>query len=174
MVEKTVKGSVINGYLQFIEKTWGTYGLNQCKDGLKIDDMNIIGGHNYSNDMLLAIIQWISKEKGMEYVRKAGNFTVKNLGILAYIVRFTKTETMLMKAKDAYNESYSQGQVEMKLGDHRATAIMKDVSEVPENCQGWIGALEALLELTHAHGTVVKTKCQLKGDSHCEYEITWK
>ena len=67
-----------------------------------------------------------------------------------------------------------KSKVEMKIEDNKAIATMQDVSEITENCEGWIGALEALLELTHSDGRVLKTRCQLKGDSHCEYEITWK
>ena len=174
MDEKKVRGSVINGYLLFIEKTWGKEGIANCKRDLKLEDTKIKDGIQYSNDLLLTVIKWISDEKGISNVRKAGNFTVKNLGMLAYVVRFAKMETMMMKAKDAYLESYDQGKVEMEIGDHKAIATMKDVSEIPENCEGWIGAMEALLELTHSKGQVIKTKCQLKGDPHCEYEVTWE
>ncbi|MCK5310053.1 MAG: TIGR02265 family protein [Thermoplasmata archaeon] len=174
MDERTIKGSVISGYLHYVEKTWGKEGVTQCKQHLNINEIKFKDGHQYPNEMLLNIVRWISKEKGMDYVRKAGNHTVKNLGMLAYVVRFAKMETMVTKAKEAYEESYSYGEVEMEIGDHKAIATMRDVSYIHENCQGWIGALEALLELTHSKGNVLKTKCQLKGDSHCEYEITWK
>ena len=174
MSVKKVRGSVINGYLRYVEKTWGKEGTESCLKGLNIDDIKFKDGMEYPNDILMGIIKWISDYKGMEYVRKAGNHAVKNLGLLAYVVRFTKMETMVNKAKEAYHENYSHGDVDIQIGDHKAIATMKDVSEIPENCQGWIGAMEALLELTHTRGKVVKTKCQLEGDSHCEYEITWE
>ncbi len=174
MTEEKVRGSVINGYLQFIEKTWGKEGISNCKNDLNIADLRFKDGMFYPNEILLEVIKWISNNKGMNYVRKAGNHAVKNLGLLAYVVRFTKMETMVNKAKDAYLENYNHGTVEMKIGDNKATAIMKDVSKIPENCEGWIGAMEALLELTKSEGRVIKTKCQLKGDTHCEYEVTWE
>ena len=174
MSTRKVRGSVINGYLRYVEKTWGKEGIGNCKKALKIEDMKFKDGMEYPNDILLEVIKWISDNKGMEYVKKAGNHAVKNLGMLAYVVRFTKMETMVNKAKEAYRENYSHGEVDMKIGDHKAVAIMKDVSEIPENCQGWIGAMEALLELTHSKGRVIKTKCQLEGDPHCEYEVTWE
>jgi predicted hydrocarbon binding protein len=139
----------------------------------KLKDVNIKDGAKYPNAMLMEVITWISRTYGMEYVRKAGRHTVKNLGLLAYVVRFASIETMLGKAKDAYNEAYFFGDVEMNISVNRAVATMKDVSELPENCEGWIGALEALLEITRTKGTVKKTKCQLKGDECCEYEIDW-
>jgi hypothetical protein len=173
MGERKVKGSVINGYLKFVEKSWGKDGAERCRRETNLAGIGVKDGISYPNGMLLAVIRWISGNYGMSQVRKAGNHAVKNLGLLAYIVRFSSIESMLRKAKDAYLEAYSFGEVEMIFKPHRATAVMKDVSEVPENCEGWIGAMEALLELTHTKGKVTKTMCQLKGDPRCEYEITW-
>ena len=173
MIERKIRGSVINGYLKFVEKTWGKDGLENCRRDVKLDGIHLKDGAYFPNAMLLEIIKWISKNHGMEYVRKAGKHTVKNLGLLSYIVRFTSIETMLGKAKDAYMEAYRFGDVDINISGNRAVATMKDVSEIPENCEGWIGALEALLEITRTKGRVVKAKCQLNGDEHCEYEITW-
>jgi hypothetical protein len=174
MDERKLRGSVINGYLKFVEKSWGKEGLAQCLASAELTGLTIKDGVLYPFSMNKAVISWISKSHGMGYVRKAGRHTAKNLGLLAYIVRFTSIETMLGKAKDAYYEAYGFGKVDMVISGKRAVAIMKDVSEIPEDCEGWMGALEALLELTNTKGRVTKTKCQLKGDPHCEYEIVWE
>jgi len=173
MAERKVRGSVINGYLKFVEKNWGKDGAERCRKETNLTDIEVKDGLFYNNAMLIALIKWISGNYGMAQMRRAGNHAVKNLGLLAYVVRFSSTEGMLKKAKDAYRETYDFGEVEMVFKPHHAIAYMKDVSEIPENCEGWIGALEALLELTHTKGKVTKTKCQLKGDARCEYEITW-
>jgi uncharacterized protein (TIGR02265 family) len=173
MVDRKVKGSVINGYLKFVEKNWGKDGAERCRKETNLAGIDVKDGISYPNTMLLAVIKWISSNHGPAHVRRAGNHAVKNLGMLAYIVRFSSIESMLKKAKDAYREAYSFGDVQMVFKPHLATAVMKDVSEIPENCEGWIGALEALLELTHTKGKVTKTQCQLKGAERCEYEITW-
>jgi predicted hydrocarbon binding protein len=174
MSAKQVRGSVINGYLKFVEKTWGKDGLEKCLVDTKLKGIGIKDGAKMPNAMLMEVIGWISRNHGMDYVRKAGRHTVKNLGLMAYIVRFASIETMLGKAKDAYDETYFFGEVNMNISGKHAVASMKDVSEIPENCEGWIGALEALLEITRTRGTVKKTKCQLKGDVRCEYEIVWE
>ncbi|MFH0815498.1 MAG: hypothetical protein V1934_01595 [Methanobacteriota archaeon] len=173
MVERKVRGSVINGYMKFIEKNWGKDGAERCRKETNLADIEIKDGIHYPNAMLLAVIKWISKNYGIAHMRRAGNHAVKNLGLLAYIVRFSSIEHMLKKSNDAYREAYGFGEVDLIFKPHHATARMKDVSEIPENCEGWIGALEALLELTHTKGKVIKTKCQLKGDERCEYEIEW-
>lgn len=173
MAERKLKGSVINGYMKFVEKNWGKDGVERCRKETNLAGIEFKDGLLYQNAILQAVIRWISANYGMGYVRKAGNHTVKNLGLLAYIVRFSSVESMLKKAKDAYQEAYGFGEVAMVFKPHHAVACMKDVSEMPENCEGWIGALEALLELTHTKGKVTKVKCQLKGDERCEYEVTW-
>jgi predicted hydrocarbon binding protein len=174
MSKREVRGSVINGYLKFVEKTWGKDGIEKCLVDTELKGLHIKDGVLYSYSMVQGVINWISKNYGMQYVRKAGNHTVKNLGFLAYLVRFASIETMLGKAKDAYHETYAFGEVEMKISANSAIATMKDVSETPENCEGWMGAIEAMLELTRTKGTVTKTKCQLKGDDKCEYKIVWE
>jgi hypothetical protein len=174
MEERKIRGSVINGYLKYVEKTWGKSGLEKCLADVKIAGMEFKDGGLYPYQIDQEIVIWISKNYGMDSVRKAGKHTVKNLGLLAYLVRFASIETMLQKAKNAYQETYSFGRVDMRTDGKRAVATMKDVSDIPENCQGWIGALEGLLELTRTKGTVSHTKCQLRGDPHCEYEITWE
>jgi predicted hydrocarbon binding protein len=174
MVERKVRGSVINGYLRYVEKNWGKEGVARCRAETKLTGIDIKDGLQYPNAILLAVIKWLSVNYGMAHIRKAGNHAVKNLGLLSYIVRFSSIEAMLRRAKNAYHEAYGFGEVGMQISKNSAIATMKDVSEIPENCEGWIGALEALLEITGTKGAVVKTKCQLKGDPSCQYEIKWQ
>lgn len=174
MTERLIRGSVINGYLKYVEKTWGKDGYEECSKKAQVSDIKISDGQQYNHDMLLAIIQWISDNHGMDRVKQAGKHTVQNLGLLAYIVRFANMDTMLKKAKSLYAEAYSFGEVDMTPTERGAEVYLKDVSQIPEDCIGWEGAFEGMLELTHSKGRVLKTKCQLKGDPHCEYEITWK
>ncbi|MBA3045325.1 MAG: hypothetical protein KKH41_08390 [Candidatus Thermoplasmatota archaeon] len=174
MNDRQIRGSVINGYLKYVEKTWGKDGYEDCCQKTRINDIKIRDGQQYNHDMLLAIIHWISDTHGAARVRQAGKHTVQNLGLLAYIVRFANMDTMLNKAKNLYADAYSFGEVNTTPTERGAEVTMKDVSQIPEDCIGWEGAFEGMLELTHSKGRVLKTKCQLKGDSHCEYDITWK
>jgi predicted hydrocarbon binding protein len=175
MGERKVRGSVINGYMKYVVRTWGKAGLDECLASAKLSDIPIKDGVLYPYVMEQGVITWISGKHGMDHVRKAGNFTVKNLGMLSYLVRFASIETMLEKSVNSYYEAYAFGHVEMHIEGKKGVAKMRDVSDIPENCQGWLGAFEGLLELKHAKkGRVIKTKCQLKGDTQCEYEITWE
>ena len=109
MAEKRIRGSVINGYLKFVEKTWGKDGLDECKRVINIADIKIDDGAHYSNGMMLALLRWISETHGISRIRQAGNFTVKNLGLLSYLVRFTSMDKMIQKATDRFKEVYGFG-----------------------------------------------------------------
>ncbi len=173
MSERKIRGNVINRYLGFIKKTWGKDGEEQARKESGIVDINISDSNFYSNEIMVRILQWISANHGMERVKQAGKYTTKNLGLFAYMVRFVSMDTMLHKAEERFKELYKFGKIDIEISENKAIAKMKDVSEVEENCQGWIGVLEAMLELTKTKGTVTQTKCQVSGDDHCEYIVEW-
>ena len=174
MGEREIRGSVINGYLKYVEKTWGKAGLETCKKTIKVADIKIKDGEMYTNKIILELLKWISANYGIEKVKQAGNYTIKNLGLLSYLVRFSSMDSMLSRATDRFREAYRFGTVGYEMTDHGARVWMRDVSEIPEDCVGWIGGLQGLMDLTKTKGQVVKTKCRLKGDKHCEYMLNWK
>jgi hypothetical protein len=174
VAEKAVRGSVINGYLKYVEKTWGKDGLEDCKKAINIKGMKIKEAPYYSNEIMLSLLKWISGNHGIGRVRQAGNFTVKNLGLLSYLVRFASMEKMISKATDRFREVYAFGDITVEQTDKGALVQMRGVCEIPESCEGWQGAFEAMLELTKSKGRVVKTKCETMGEGLCEYSIEWK
>jgi hypothetical protein len=111
--ERQLRGDVINGYLKFVGKSWGSDGLVSCKEAAGIRDKNIVAKEFYDNTIMVNILKWISKTHGMDKVQQAGNYTLKNLGILAYLVRFMDMKSMLAKAEERYNQAYSFGSVEV-------------------------------------------------------------
>lgn len=169
-----IRGRVINGYLDFIKKTWGQEGHDLCRKDIGIGDSRIKDGDFYPNDTMLSIILWIKDNHGRERVKQAARHTVKNLGIFAYLVRFTSMETMLNKAVERYKEMYRFGRVDIEFIEWGAIVKMRDVADIKENCLGWEGAFEAMLELTKSEGSVKEVKCQIDGDDHCEFEIGWE
>ena len=174
MSERKIRGRVINGYLDFVKRTWGQDGYEECRKAVGIGDAaKIEDGEFYPNNAMLTIIKWIAENHGKERVKQAGKHTVKNLGLFAYLVRFMTMETMLNKAVERYREMYQFGSVDIKMKENGATAIMRDVTDIKENCIGWTGAFEAMLELTKTKGSVREVKCQNEGDDHCEFEIIW-
>ncbi len=174
MAKREIRGHIINRYLAFIRNTWGKDGEELAikesgLDGIKIDDSRF-----YDNEIMERVLKWISKNHGMDRVRQAGKFTVKNLGLFAYMVRFMNMKAMLSRAEDRFRELYRFGELDIEVHDNKAITRMRDVSGIEENCQGWIGVLEAMLELTKTRGTVTHTECQMKGAERCVYVVEWQ
>jgi len=83
-------------------------------------------------------------------------------------------KSMLAKAEDRYKQAYNFGSVEVYLEPSGARAKLIDFSESKENCIGWTGALEAMLEMTNTKGTVEEVDCRCEGGECCEFIITWE
>ena len=164
MGEKRVRGSVLIGYLKFIEKTCGEVNFD-------IDQLRETSWYDLSYSS--AILEWIGAKKGPEFVEKCGSATVKDLGMLSYIVAFSSVKSLLSKAPTHYPDAFSYGKMEVDLEDKRATVRMTDVAEHQYSCLTWLGAFKGIMDKTKTVGTVVETQCQRKGAPHCEYRLEW-
>ena len=176
MSEQRLKGGVILGYFNFIKLQWGQEGVDECINDLGLNLDTIKEESFYPLEMDEDILRWISQNKGMEFVRKAGNHTVKNLGNLAYLVRYVNIKHLLKKAKDNYMDTFDYGEVSILSDDFgkRAVVIMKDSNRIEESCLAWEGAFEGMLEVTRTKGTVRQSKRQIDGDLYDEYILDWK
>jgi hypothetical protein len=99
MSERKLKGDVMLGYFDFIRHQWGEDGLDDCIKATGIHPKMLKEEKFYPVVADERILKWISGTKGMDYLQKAGNHTVKNLGALAYLVRFVNIKYLLRKAK---------------------------------------------------------------------------
>lgn len=176
MSERRLKGGVIIGYLDFIKLQWGQGGVDECINAIDMDLSTLKPETFYSGDPDEKILKWISSNKGDEFVKKAGNYTVKNLGSLAYLVKFVNIKHLLKKAKENYEDTFEHGEISVLCDDYgkRAVVIMKNSNQIEESCIAWEGALEAMMEVTRTKGTVKMTKCQMKGDPYDEFILDWK
>ena len=175
-VQKKVRGSVIKGYLDFVRKVWGQQGFDRCLNALQIKD-DFYEGHFkeknfYPHQILNDIILWIHEEKGMDYVRRAGKHTAMDLGILKFIFQFVSFNHLITRGPKEIKHAYTYGEVKVNRTETGAEILFYDLSEIPENCAGWLGALQGLMEVTKTKGTVEKTACQLEGAPACKYVIT--
>ncbi len=175
MVERQHKGAVILGYLDYVRWQWGKECLEDCLESTRTEMAGIEPDRQYPIEDGQVILEWISRRKGMEYVRKAGNHTVKNLGSLAYMVRFVNIKHLLKRAKDNYESTFTYGSVSVmsdEFGKH-AMVIMKDANFYEESNEAWVGAFEGMLEITRTKGHVRQNKCQMMGDEYDEFLLDW-
>jgi hypothetical protein len=176
MSERLLKGGVLLGYYNFIRHQWGDDGVDACIQETGVDPRQLKEEALYPRGMNTAILQWISGTKGIDYIKKAGNHTIKNLGLLSYLVHFGSMNRFLQKAKANYQETFLYGEVSI-LNDgfaKRATVIMKDCNSIEEASNAWIGAFEGMMELTRSKGTVKQVKRQVDGADYDEFLLDWE
>lgn len=175
MGEAELRGSVILGYMKFIKTKWGAQGLKEMSQATGLDPKNYKEGGWYPSEDSSKILQWIHDIKGPEFVPIAGNYLIKNLGILAYVLRFMNPKTILAKAPGSYRDAFKYGKMKVDfIGEKKAEVKMKNVAIDQYACPAWHGAFEGMLELTKTKGTVEKVQCQLDGAPYCLYIIQWE
>jgi hypothetical protein len=173
MSDRKLKGGVLLGYFDFIKRQWGQDGLDDCLKAVKLDMHTLKSEAFYPQEMDQLVLKWISETKGMEYVKKTGNHTVKNLGSLAYLVKYVNIKHLLKRAKD--KETFNYGDVSILCDDFskRAVVIMKDSNLNEESCVAWEGAFEGMMEVTRTKGSVKRNKSQINGDQYDEFILDW-
>ena len=172
--EEKVKGSVIKGYMKAIKKIWGKNGLEEMEKETHIQLNDLKDGDYYPRAYISSVLQWISKNHGIENVRKLGKATIHNLGIYKYLVLWSSMERLVTRAVNIHGELYNYGIMKAWFEEDQIIVRMGDNNRIKEDCYGWWGAIEGLLDITHTKGNVTKTKCVFKGDKMCEYVIDLK
>jgi hypothetical protein len=173
MVERSVRGSVINAYFKFVEKKWGKQGLDACIADIGLSE-EVKDGLYYPDAYRENVLRWIERTYGRENIVEAGKFVVKNLGLLGWLVRYASLKVLAESFPKNYSEVYTFGQVRVDASlKERISMKLYDVNRVDISCDSWLGVCEGALEMTRTKGKVSKTRCQLKGDVYCEYIIDY-
>ncbi|MFO7992207.1 MAG: DUF2378 family protein [Thermoplasmata archaeon] len=173
MTEKKVRGSVLNGFIKYIERSWGEAGTKEFSDYAGYDPNKIDDKKWYDAELLGKVHTWLAEEKGKKYVRMAGRYTVQDLGILSYLVKFASVKTLLKKAPKSYRDAFNYGDSIITVEKNRAIAKMKDVVIDDYTCDAWRGVFEGVLEATNTQGKVEIFEDKTKGENDCYYEINW-
>ena len=71
--EEKVKGSVIKGYMKGTKKIWGKNGLEAMEKDTKLQLKDLKDGEYYPRIYISSVLQWITKNHGIENVRKIAN-----------------------------------------------------------------------------------------------------
>jgi hypothetical protein len=174
MGDKKLRGSVLNGYLKFIKKKWGNQAYLLCVENIGIGQDGFVEGDWYKYEYSEKLLIWLAKEKGKDQLEALGRFTIQNMGLLSYIVRFMDVKSIIKKSPKTYKDAFNFGRIEVyKLEDKKAVYRTHDVSQNEYSCIAWGGVCYGFLDATRTKGTVEKTKCIFKGDDYCEYVMEW-
>ncbi len=172
MSGKHVRGSVLRGYLKFIKRFWDDVDIEEILGEIDYDEISEIEWYDVS--ILERIHRYVADRKDIKYIKIMGNYIVKDLGVLSYLVRFSDIKFLLKKAPKSYAQAYDFGEVDVEWTDQGALIKMTDTSFDEYACRGWLGAFEGMLEITHTIGTVEEIECQREGSPQCIFEIKWK
>ena len=108
-------------------------------------------------------------------VREAGRFTVKNLGVIGWMLRFTDITAIAKRFTKSYHEVYKFGDVKVLYPKEDQIVIrFWDVLTYPEAYECWLGVLEGGMEITKTKGTVKVTKSTLDGAEYAEIVIDYE
>ncbi len=169
MDDRKVRGSIINSYLSFIERKWGTFGKEKCLKDLKING-KIKDGFYYPNTIKLDILNWIKDKKGEGYIVEAGKYLVKNLRTLSWLVRHETPIDIAKKIEKEYDEIYTFGELRIKGNSGNIKVILKKQKDDDLTCLAYKGILEGILEKTDNIGSVEIKSCL---DDLCEFEVNY-
>jgi hypothetical protein len=156
MDERKVKGAVANGYLKFIKRKWGVQGMKNAMEyaGMKQEPKD---GEWVSLKSTYALLEWIEKEHGKEYIVEAGKGMMKGMGgdfkfMFAVVIGF---ERVLDKVKKEISTLLFKGSgVEINKEGKSATIRLKGFKMGDVSCMAWKGALMGVMDVTKTKGTV--------------------
>lgn len=171
MSEKKAKGVVANGYMKFIKRKWGTEGLREAMKyaGIKKE---IKDGEWLSMTKTDKLLEWIGRNKGMEYVREAGRYTAKDMGIFRHMfASIMGIEKLLKRSQETYSTIFNFGKIEIEMEDKKARITFREARLTEYSCVAWEGALQGLMEVTRSHGTIKPVKPENPED--CAFEMQW-
>ena len=173
MEKKKVRGSIINGYIKYIKRTWGDKGVRDLEEKLDISIERIKDRKWYDHTIHSSVHGWIAENHGEDHLRRGGSFTVQNLGVLSYLIKFTSPKTMLKKAPKSYRDAFSYGNVKIDIEDDKAYIKLKDTAIDEYTCTGWLGVFEGILKATNTKGEVKVWDAKDKGEEDCYFIMKW-
>ena len=171
-MERKTRGSVLNGYLKYIEDKWGSMELKVARADMGIDHMDFSDGQYYQDAIVGNVLRWIRRNKGDDAVKGAGNFILHNLGILSWMVRFSDFQTLALKFPKNYSEVYAFGSCKVDISDPKVVKMtLKDVCYYEEACMVWEGICKEALVMTKTKGKVSHTSCERLGKTECVFLV---
>ena len=156
--KRLTRGSIINGFFGYIKNKWGKDGLKQCKMDIGLE-IEIKDSGYYQDEILAQTLKWLGRVKGMDYVREAGKYTILNLGMISWLMRFADIRTVAKRLPKNYDEVYKFGRVEVNTETPGIITVrFYDVITYEEAYHSWVGACQGSLEASKTKGTVSITK----------------
>ena len=170
---RLARGSVIKGYARYIKRKWGTDGVRQCQEDIGEVGFQVKDDAWYPEDVNQKILHWIADTHGIEYVEKAAEFTISEIGVIAYAARLAGIKKVLERGVEDYYRNFNYGDIDIQIEDNEAHISLTDATIDEIDCRSWIGAFNGILKITNKKGEVKKLECCHKDGEACKYIMTW-
>ncbi len=168
--EKRIRGRIILAYANYIRNKKGRLGLEAAEKDMGMKFSGILKDRWYPNSISDNLVSWISKNYGLQEVRKAGRHMVSEMGIIMASARDMGMEKVLESMNEA-RENSNFGSLDVRKEAWGMTVTVREFCTDEDNSEAWHGILEGCMKLTGTPGTVEKGALSKKGGGACTYRI---
>jgi hypothetical protein len=180
-----VKGTALKARLRFVEQRGGDEAWRRFSEALSpetrrlIDDRILASGW-YPFDAYVEMSEVIDRQLGkgdLELCHELGRFSCDtNLPTLYKLFfRMSDIPSLIRRATAAWRVNYDDGSMTvLEEGDHFVRLRMEVPRPHRAHCLSVRGWVVRAGELSGAKQVSVVERCRLKGDPHCELDITWR
>jgi hypothetical protein len=179
------KGAAFNSLVKAIRERFGEEGLQkvvrECGPEVKrLINRKVLDNEwvsDYPGDELQVKTDQIFGRGDGRIMKEIGyTMAMDNLrGIYKVFVKFTSLKSVLKRANVIWSKYFNKGWINvLDEGKNHYSFEIVDYDPLPSTCAGVEGWLNMFLEVYKKKGTVEHSKCKLRGDKKCIYELKWE
>ena len=154
MDTRKLKGSVPNGYLNYVKRKWGVTGM---EDAMKFADISTRpkDGDWFPMEKSERILEWIALNRGMDQVKEAGRYAAMDLGVFKHLfASLMGLNSLLKRSVSNYKLLFNFGEMYFERTENGYIVVIKEGKVTEYSCLAWEGAIKGLIEITHSRGSV--------------------
>ncbi len=184
MVERHAYGGVFHARLTYVFEKHGQGGLDRLFK--KMNEMDYGGpesigefkiAQKYPMEYMIILLESYVELFGEEDLARMSREAAKKRGIVGFFVRWAANpNTLVKKASEYWPNFYDFGRLTGEVLDEEKGVLRGyDISPAPIFCQSLSSYYKGIFENIRIKDImVIHTKCQHRGDDHCEWKLDWK
>ena len=174
MAAREVSGDAIASYLNYVRKSWGPSGFEECLRYAGLEGTRLRDDQRYPSVHQTRVLEFIYERQGEKGLVHAGRVVSTNIGVLKLFTKFKSLEGMIEVARERYHKTLFYGDILLeKTGDHHILATLPDPGAKKVNCIAWRGVFMGLGDLTGEKVEVTERQCRFEGADSCVFDLRW-
>ena len=179
-MDRNVYGGVLYARVSTLKHKFGKDGLREILNEMKKIDYSgpteiaeIKPKQRYPVEYLQQMNQAILNIYGEEKFQQIARDTAKRKGIVGVFVKWAASLEMIMtRAPEYWSEFYDFGTMKTERIDGGYKLILHDAYVDPLFCKYLTNYYGGILVSANIRGEIAHTKCEGRGDSYCEWQVT--